>query len=112
MLEVKVVITFAPEVINLLGNLIKGTKVVPEVPVRAEKEQIQAPKKQIQDEKEQTNETEPSVTIEEIRALAAKVIKKDRKKAKQILDEFGANSVSTLDKEHYDAFYEKIGELA
>ncbi|QOR34420.1 hypothetical protein IMX26_13085 [Clostridium sp. 'deep sea'] len=62
------------------------------------------------EEKEQTT-TEPTLTVVEVRALVKKAAKKDKAAVKSLLKEFGAESVTALDEEHYQAFYDKVEEL-
>ncbi len=121
MLEVKVTITLAPEVMSLIKGLVGGicipTKEVGHAPIQipvqkdtpADTEQKEEVKSPVEDE---TDQEESTITVEELRAITAKAAKKDKAAVKEILAELGAKSVSTLDKKHYQAFYDKVKELA
>ena len=120
-MEVKVVITLAPDVRNIMEGLvgvlsrqsvqIDLPSTIEEKKEKTEQTKEVKPSKKETSQPEQKKEKKPSITIEEIRALASKAIKKDRDKVKKILTSFGATSVSALEEEHYDDFYKKIGEL-
>ncbi|GKX27872.1 hypothetical protein SH1V18_03520 [Vallitalea longa] len=130
MLEVKVTITLAKEVLNLLSNLAGGIKafkpeqgqamqqvsaesIKPSVEPKQNVE-VEQPKKEEPKELDTTKpdeQVEPSVTIEEIRSLTAKAAKKDKPAVKKLLTKFEAKSVSTLATDNYQAFYDEVKEL-
>lgn len=124
MLEVKVTITLAPEVLNLLSGFAGGIKAFKPEHGKIQSTQkvktSQEPKQNVNVEnadKEESNSIdtekpfESSITIEEIRAITAKAAKKDKPTVKELLTKFGAKSVSTLVAENYQAFYEEVKEL-
>lgn len=60
---------------------------------------------------EKATTTESTLTVVEVRALVKKATKKDKAAVKNLLKEFGAESVTALDEKHYQAFYDKVEEL-
>ncbi len=122
MLEVKVVVTLAPEVLSLLGGLV-GNKTavhtdkeeVKEVLKAEEEPKQEEPKEEVKEApktEEQTKEqSKPSLTYLQLRERATPVIDNRRSEVKKILEEFKVNKLSDLDQKHYQAFYDKIGEL-
>ncbi len=102
----------APEIakaISLLATALGGKAV--SIPQVMEKK---TPVKELEQQKEANEDSadeKPAITLEQVRERTSKAVKKDREATKKLLSEFGASSVSTLDKKHYEAFYEKVGEL-
>ncbi|MCT4686057.1 hypothetical protein [Vallitalea sp.] len=136
MLEVKVTITLAPEVLNLLSGFAGGIKafkpeqgkmqssqnvktyeepeqnVEAEQPKKEESKSIDSDKQDESTESTETTETAvPNISIEEIRAVTAKAAKKDKPAVKGLLAKYEAKSVSVLSKEHYVAFYKEVKGL-
>lgn len=133
MLEAKVTVnvTLAPEVLNLLRGLIGGVanksyreevespKVIeaPKVEKTTQSKEIKEPKMEDKPKaEEEPKEEEPAVeesniTLEEIRSIASKAVKKDRSAVKKLLTKFEAGSVSTLPKEKYQDFYNEVKGL-
>lgn len=72
------------------------------------KTEIKAPG---EDTSESSEPTEPTVTIEQIRAKVKEKAKVDKPAVKKLLKEYEATSVTALDKSHYDEFYKKLGDL-
>lgn len=97
----KIVSEEAEKVIEEVNKAIEETTAAKDETTSVEK------KEETKDDKKE----ETTITLEEIRARTSKAVKKNREATKEILKEFGASSVSTLEKEHYEAFYEKVGEL-
>lgn len=136
MLEAKVTVnvTLAPEVMNLLKGLVGGVtnksyqkegeapKVIEAPKVEKATLPIKEPKvedkpkaeeepKEEKHAEEKHAEEESNITLEEIRAIASKAVKKDRSAVKKLLTKYEAGSVSTLPKEKYQDFYNEVKEL-
>ena len=61
--------------------------------------------------KEEVKE-EPKVTVQEIRALVGSLSKSGkRENCKELLNEFGAESVTTLNPEQYNDFFNRLKQL-
>lgn len=62
--------------------------------------------------KQEDKKAEPSVSVEQIRALAPAVAKsKGKEVLKELLQKYDASSISALSEEHYDAFYAELEAL-
>ena len=61
---------------------------------------------------EETTDKKPAVTAEQLRELVGQKSKAGKRDAlKALLSVFGAENVTTLAADHYDAFYEKVKAL-
>lgn len=74
------------------------------------KEEIKEEPKQ-EEAKVESKAEESSITVEEIRVKVKEKAKINKTAVKNLLKEYGATSVTTLEKQHYDAFFEKLGDL-
>lgn len=112
-LEITVVHTLAPEVLELLKNFNASHEPLKtkasnngqqkEAPV------VDMPKKEHPKEEQKTSSTSQEIKIEDIRQKYQE--KKDagkREKVKSLLDEFGVKNLTSLAVDQYSAFYQKL----
>ena len=100
MLEVKVTVTLAPEVMELIKSLVT-VKTQPETEQPDTKETPKKPK-----------ENTSKITKDTLRSLVSKAAKAHSKEiVKNLLKEFDAKNVTDMDPEHHEAFYGKLKEL-
>lgn len=141
MLQITVVHTLAPEVLELFAGLIQNRNNAPSVPAVtqqpantekpvAEKPKPKAtpavkaevtatPQAETHTEPEASKDEAPAATgkaytLEEVRAAAvAKTREGDAKRdaVKALITEYGATAISTLDKEHYGEFMTKLNAI-
>lgn len=92
------------QVIGANPVTVKTTDVKKSVPAQDVKKPAPAPKK--------TEESDPAVSIQDIRTLLASKVDNHREAIRAKLTELGARNVTGLDVRNYDAFYEFLKNLA
>lgn len=94
------------QVIGANPVTVKTTDVKKPVPAQDVKKPAPAPAP------EKTEESEPAVSIQDIRTLLASKVDNHREAIRAKLTELGARNVTGLDARNYDAFYEFLKDLA
>ena len=118
-MEIKIIIDATPELKELLRALVGGgsAKAAPVEPTTTKKPKTTkvadaAPVEEPEAADDFTAEEQAAISIEEIRELVtAKSQSGKRQEIKKLLKEFGAENVSTLEKQHYVAFNARVAEL-
>lgn len=94
------------QVIGANPVTVKTTDVKKSVPAQDVKKPAPAPGPK------KTEESEPAVSIQDIRTLLASKVDNHREAIRAKLTELGARNVTGLDARNYDAFYEFLEDLA
>ena len=96
------------QVIGANPVTVKTTDVKKSVPAQDVKKPAPAPAPV----PKKTEESEPAVSIQDIRTLLASKVDNHREAIRAKLTELGARNVTGLDVRNYDAFYEFLKDLA
>jgi hypothetical protein len=121
-MNITLTITLAPEVLTLVESFVSGftgkaktdapAADAKETPVRNIKSAKAAADKPDADEGSEDAGKAKVVTLEQVRALANRQIQAGkRNEVSGLLKEFGAASMSALDKKHYADFFKKVEAL-
>ena len=137
-IQVNVIHTLSPEVLDLLKVVLSSTPQSNTTSAPQKSEQVEKPVKKANGKKEVTKETvtepveesaeetlpepvaEPEdnttsdIQIEDIRKKATPIIKsgkENKEKVKAILDSFGVDSISSLAPNQYKSFMKKLDEI-
>ena len=104
MLEIKVTVTLAPEVMNLIRSL----AIVKTQPETEQPDTKETPKKETPKIEKNTSK----ITKDTLRSLVLKAAKAHSKETvKNLLKEFDTKNVTDMDPKHHEAFYGKLKEL-
>lgn len=100
MTEIKIVISADESALEFSRNLGLFLQNICSESINVESDPIPSPVKK--------EESTPSITMEEVRAIAAEYLKKDRKKLAQTIFQFGVQKVPDLKPEQYVPFVEAL----
>ena len=110
-MEIKVTIEAEARLLAVLQDIAATLSERKQAPVVSMKKAV---KEEVVKDDEGPKTEEPKakeVSKEELRLLVMSKSDKHKTKIKSILSEFGAANVSTLQKEHFANFYQKVAEL-
>jgi hypothetical protein len=123
-IEIKHVITLAPEVLTLLQAFLgKGKEATPAPALAASsspkaeakavaKVETPAPAKEVAAPQTANDAATTTYTVEQVREIAQKKILANKMpQVKELLTSFAAKSISALDEKHYTEFVEKVNAL-